>query len=132
MEFSIGRTVLEEICAHCRESYPREAVGALMGTGQEIIKAFRATNVEEGATRFRVAPSEVLSLEILSEELGLGVLGWYHSHPEVAAVPSPTDLEGAVPGWLMVIVSVEDRKCSEIRAWNLVNGEFEAVALREQ
>ena len=46
--------------------------------------------------------------------LALDVVGFYHSHPRGAAVPSRFDLEHAVPGYIHLIVAG-----TEARAWRL-------------
>ena len=58
----------------------------------------------------------------------LDVIGGYHSHPHSAPEPSPTDLERAFTGFLYVIAGPIGEGIG-VRAYRLVGGRFESVAL---
>ena len=47
------------------------------------------------------------------------VLGFFHSHPDVAAVPSDYDRNHAWPWFSYLIVSVQEGESEEARSWVL-------------
>jgi len=70
-------------------------------------------------TRFAVSPLEYLDVEDRAEARGLKLLGFWHSHPDHPARPSPTDRAYAWPGLLTVVVGVERGRPGEITAWEV-------------
>ena len=52
---------------------------------------------------------------------GLGVVGFYHSHPDAPARPSEFDREHAWVGYCYVIVSVVNGQPQEMRNWKLTD-----------
>ena len=61
---------------------------------------------EKSGIYFQVDPLELYRSEKLAEEKGYDVAGFYHSHPDCAAIPSTEDLEHMIPGMIYVIVSI--------------------------
>ena len=57
--------------------------------------------------------------EQYARERQLDVIGFYHSHPDVAAVPSVFDREHAWPTYSYLIVSVLQGEAVDIRSWEL-------------
>jgi len=86
-----------DIRRHGEETYPHECCGALVGAGNRVTATVALPNTtEEGPRRrFMVRPSDYRVAEQKAAELGGDLLGFYHSHPHSAAVPSPTDLAEA-------------------------------------
>ncbi len=70
--------------------------------------------------RFLITPKAMFQAERLARHERLDVLGVYHSHPNEAARPSEYDRDHAAwTTWSYVIVSVQEGKAAEIRAWKL-------------
>ena len=119
----ISRERLGEIFSHCIESYPYECCGLMIGEDngayRRVVEVVRAGNVHEGDRRVRymVDPISYLNAERRAEEKGLRVVGIYHSHPNVAAVPSKYDLDNSFPYYLYLIVSVSENGVREYRVW---------------
>jgi len=135
---------LDTIRRHARERAPAECCGALIGlltdrqpaaassptaTGDaaapaspgheddvHVARVLAAHNVAESRTRYEVAPEDIALAEAEAAEVGLEVVGWYHSHPSSPPVPSPTDLEAAWPWYTYLVV---DARSGEARAWRL-------------
>jgi proteasome lid subunit RPN8/RPN11 len=97
-----------EIRRHGEETYPHECCGALIGTGNRVTATVALPNTtEEGPRRrFMVRPSDYRVAEQKAGELGGGLLGFYHSHPDHPARPSQYDLEHAWPTFAYIIVAV--------------------------
>ena len=122
----ITRAVYDAIRAHGEEAFPAEACGALLDRfspgGSVVETAVRATNVLAGVenTCYRIDPAELVRIERDARRQGLGVAGFYHSHPNHAAQWSPTDLEEA--HWLgcsYVITAVTLGEASETNSFLL-------------
>jgi proteasome lid subunit RPN8/RPN11 len=100
----------EAIRRHGQETYPHECCGAIVGNGDRVVDVVPLPNTtEEGPRRrFLIRPSEYMLAERRAQEQGLELLGFYHSHPDHPARPSPTDLERAWPTFAYIIISVVD------------------------
>ena len=106
---------------HGQETYPHECCGALVGAGGQVAAAVPLPNTtEEGPRRrFLVRPSDYRLAEQRAAELGGGLLGFYHSHPDHPARPSQFDLDHAWPTFAYVIVSVQDGRGRDMTVWFL-------------
>jgi proteasome lid subunit RPN8/RPN11 len=111
-------------------AYPEESCGALIGPvagdfdrpGRRV----EATDLralgnawESGgrANRYQVEPAQLARLERELAGTGRGIVGWYHTHPDVPAWPSPFDLLRAWPCYSYLILSVVGKKTVEARSW---------------
>jgi proteasome lid subunit RPN8/RPN11 len=93
-----------------------EVCGALVGDRSTIKEVWPLTNRSLNARdRFFIPAEDVLRVQRAAEGRGFELLGFYHSHPRGAAVPSSTDLLQAVPGYIYLIVTNE----GDLRAWRL-------------
>ncbi len=76
-------------------------------------------DAEERRRRFLITPGEYMRVEREADELGLSLIGFYHSHPNAEARPSEFDREHAWPWFVYPIVEVRDGKATRMRAWQL-------------
>lgn len=123
----ISQNLLDEIHRHLEKTYPEEGVGFLFGEeGNETsVKALHpvpnAWQPEvERVRRYDVAPRDIIEADDKAEEMGLAIVGAYHSHPEHPNEPSETDRERAHPFFVYFITSVENGKAVSTRAWRLL------------
>ncbi len=124
---AIGRRERAAMEAHARETYPEECCGILLGSAGPGRKAVRSTiairNAEEDASRRRrytISPRDILEAEKEARRAGTEIVGFYHSHPDVPAVPSATDLREATwPALSYVIVCVRGGAIDGMRSWTL-------------
>ena len=132
------------IRSHGERAYPHECcgvlAGALGGDVRKVTEIHPLTNLREkenaakfieiatgesSANRYLIDPAEQMRVERDLTKRGLDALGFYHSHPNVAARPSKYDLDHAWPFYIYVIVSVrqgqpaEAGKSAEMTAWLL-------------
>jgi len=106
--------VLEQVLRHGEQAYPHECCGLLLGAMRgdsarvvSAIRRMRNANTESPRIRFDFDPREHLAAQREAREQGLEIVGFYHSHPDHPARPSPTDLERAAwPGYSYLIVSI--------------------------
>jgi proteasome lid subunit RPN8/RPN11 len=119
------RDVRDRLIAHAREEFPRECCGILLGRGEEIVEARRARNVASSpATRFVIDAKDHIDARRDGRARGLEILGFYHSHPHGAAVPSATDVaEAAYPGSVYAIIGLA-ADAPEVRVFEFADGNF--------
>lgn len=118
---------LAEIRGQVEAAYPREGCGVLLGEvaeGERIVhRADPAENRRpERPDRYLVDPRTLRRLQEAEAEGGPSILGFFHSHPDAAPVPSETDREHAWPWYVYLIVAVRKGVGGESRAWELVEG----------
>ncbi len=125
---TISQTLLNEIHRHLEETYPEEGVGFIFGSdGDETsVKALHpvpnAWQPEaERVRRYDVAPQDIIEADDQAEQMGLVIVGAYHSHPDHPNEPSETDRERAHPFFVYLITSVENGKAISTRAWRLLD-----------
>ena len=114
--------VVERIRQHGRESYPHECCGALLGHGEVVSEMLALPNTtDEGPRRrFLVRPADYRAAEDLARVRGEELIGFYHSHPDHPARPSPHDLAHATgPFFAYVILSVREGEPAELTSWRL-------------
>lgn len=117
---------IEQIKQHGERAYPEECGGLLLGAMEDGVRVIREVlpleNVRQDSRHNRVelSPLDYARAEREASKRGLGVWGYYHSHPNHPAVPSGFDLEHApFIEWSYLIVSVRDGKAKEVRAWTV-------------
>jgi len=134
----MSHDVAERIRRHGAETFPFECCGALLGrdssfaddTGsnqqfaeppREVVELFPLVNRRDDSprNRFAVTAEDVREAEKAALQLGLNVVGWYHSHPDHPARPSAFDREHAWPWYSYVIVSVMNGAPAEMTSWRL-------------
>jgi proteasome lid subunit RPN8/RPN11 len=97
----LTRAVYEAIRAHGEQTYPNECCGALLGLstqdGWNVVAAVEAGNIrtDSAHNRYQIAPLELVKIERDARRQGLGIAGFYHSHPDHPAQWSQTDLAEA-------------------------------------
>ena len=125
-------TLLKDIEAHALAAHPEECCGALIGDipedfGQgsadlKVAELRRLENAWENLNRtnkYQVSPESIAALEKEFAGKPRGILGFYHSHPDVPAWPSPFDLQRAWPSYAYLILSVTGGKITQRRVWLL-------------
>ncbi len=121
----IPSRIQEELGSLAEGQYPEEACGFLLGrTGlaaRSIHKVLRSVNRARGdrTVEFSLPPEAVRAAEEAAEWMGLSVLGFFHSHPDRAAVPSERDEIDAWLGYEYLITAVREGRARETRAYRL-------------
>jgi len=145
-----------ELVEHARTGDPDEVCGILGGRGGEVQRVFPVSNtadqVDADAGVFRdrstgvaaagrrpvhyyMDPRDQLRVYNELDDLGLDVVGYYHSHTHTEARPSPTDIRLATdlsPVYVLVSLTHEPN----VRAWRISkadpsdeNGELTEIPL---
>jgi proteasome lid subunit RPN8/RPN11 len=123
---------------HAQACYPNECCGILIGTegaGKRVASiAIACKNAYEGEQkdRFEIDPRDQIAAERKARELQLGVLGFFHSHPDEGAYFSQTDLKNHWPFYSNVVMSVRSRvvvdaKCFQVDVDQTASTEEELI-----
>ena len=121
----LAKHLEQEIRDHGARDYPHECCGAMLGTdtgaGRQVRSLFPLVNRRDDSprNRFSITPEDFRAAERAAAERGMGLIGWYHSHPDHPARPSEFDREHAWPWYSHVIVSVAAGAAQEITSWRL-------------
>lgn len=119
----VPNRLMNEINAHVEQAYPEEGAGFLIGEQGEVKEIVPLPNArEEGArhNRFIFTPEDYLQAELLADNLGLSLIGVFHSHPDSPNVPSEYDREWAQPFFSYIITRVDQGKAVNSRSWRLL------------
>jgi proteasome lid subunit RPN8/RPN11 len=122
--FRLEKHYIDDMIAHARREAPLECCGVLSGKDERALKLYQATNAEHSRYCYNIEPQELFRINQECEENGWQFLAIYHSHPDSAAYPSPTDIERASwPESLYLIVSLLRPENPEVRAFRIRDGE---------
>jgi proteasome lid subunit RPN8/RPN11 len=128
----LTKAVYDAIRVHGEETYPHECCGVLLGkstaAGWLVQAAVRAgnTRTDSAHNRYNIAPVELVKIEREARRQGLGIAGFYHSHPDHPAQWSPTDFAEA--HWLgcsYVITAVAQGKATVTNSFLLAGASEE-------
>ena len=130
MSLKLNRAVEEIAVKTCEKAFPEEGCGLLIGPiPDDFDKPGRALEVDEArplpngwdasakTNRYLIDPKVMARVEAELSGTGRGVVGFFHSHPQVPAWPSPFDLTMAMPCCSYWILQVRDGKAVDSRSW---------------
>jgi proteasome lid subunit RPN8/RPN11 len=117
----------EALRQHGEETYPHECCGVLLGRmeddGTRVVTSTARcgnTRTDSPQNRYNIDPRDQIRIQREGRERGEEIIGYYHSHPDHPARPSPTDLaEAHWPGYSYVITSVEKGKAAMTNSFEL-------------
>lgn len=119
---TITNELVEQIKSHVESAYPEEGAGFLLGGDGEVKEIFALPNAREDAARhnrYLITPEDYMKAEMKAAELGVDLIGVFHSHPDCPNVPSEFDREWAQPFFSYVITRVDEGKAVSHRSWKL-------------
>jgi len=98
---------LATLLAEAAAAAPEEACGLLLGAGSHVGAAIRTANVAPDPRRhFEIDPAALIAAHRAARAGEAEVVGYWHSHPNGRAGPSPVDRAGASgDGRVWVIVA---------------------------
>jgi proteasome lid subunit RPN8/RPN11 len=120
-------------------AYPDEGCGVLIGRfdGQRavVIDASSGTNTNtvRSRDRYLLDPADIVRADRDARGRGLDIVGFWHSHPDHPARPSPFDTDHAWVDYVYVIVNTTADGAGDLSGFTLVNegGPFEQLSLME-
>ncbi|MDQ3139041.1 MAG: M67 family metallopeptidase [Gemmatimonadota bacterium] len=124
MTLRLPGPLAEEIRRHGEAAYPAECCGALVGRiegeAKAVVRLAPAVNRRtDDPHRYLIAPDDLRRLEGETRAAGQEIVGFYHSHPDHPARPSPFDTEHAWPWYSYLIVRIERGRSAELASWLL-------------
>ena len=122
----ITRNVYNAAVAHARREAPLEACGYFAGTDGVVTEIYPLTNTDKSGEHYAMDPAEQFRVFKDMRNLGMELVGIYHSHAYAPAYPSARDRELAFyaeAGYL--IVSLIDPEKPEIRSFKIPEGKVE-------
>lgn len=137
----LPRSIADAIVAQARAESPNEACGIVIGSAQaedggEALRYEIGRNWVASPYRYELHPDDVRRLSLEADDAGHAFWAIVHSHVRAPAVPSATDVEGAIwPGSLHVLVSLAGDQADpltgtpSLRVWRIVDGAAHEVAL---
>ena len=104
MQIQIPRAVYEDLIHFCKEGFPSEVCGILIGkhnldnetdtTIRMITEFHPLVNLATDTHRkFLIDPEEWTNSWYTCQQQGNSIIGLFHSHPHTPAIPSKYDLE---------------------------------------
>jgi desampylase len=94
MILEVTSGVLAQLHAEALRAAPEECCGLLLGRAGRIEEVRRARNVATNRhIRFEIDPVALLAAHKAERAGGPRLIGYYHSHPNGACMPSATDRE---------------------------------------
>lgn len=125
---------------HGRRSWPEEACGLLIRRGAsdgcpaaaDAAIALRNAHPAPGRA-FAFDPAEWVETFCRIQADGHTVVGWYHTHPRTAPVPSLQDAVGAagLSGLTCWILSLRRPESPELRAYRVTAGRFDPLMVAQ-
>jgi proteasome lid subunit RPN8/RPN11 len=118
----ISTDLLDKITAHLEAAYPEEGAGFLLGAAGEVHEIVALPNAREDEARhnrYLITPEDYLKAEMKAAELGVDLIGVFHSHPDCPNEPSEFDREWAQPFFSYIISRVDNGKAVSHRSWVL-------------
>ncbi len=110
-------------------------IGEIRGDRAIVTEVRQARNVLKSPVRFQIDPIDFLKALEEAEDMGLDVIGFYHSHP-APPYPSLVDRKYMLlwPGKIWLIVSTLESSPSEpsVRAFISRTDEFEEMIIVEK
>lgn len=119
----ISNELTARMVEHLERAYPGEGAGFLLGTDgdvKEVLPLDNAREEEARHNRFLITPEEYLKAELKAADLGVDLIGVFHSHPDCPNVPSEYDREWAQPFFSYIITRVDNGKAVSHRSWKLI------------
>lgn len=119
---SLPKRLVEQIAAHVESAYPEEGAGFLLGSDGEVKQILALSNAREDEVRhnrYLITPEDYMKAELKAAELGVDLIGVFHSHPDCPNIPSEYDREWAQPFFSYLITRVDEGKAVSHRSWKL-------------
>jgi [CysO sulfur-carrier protein]-S-L-cysteine hydrolase len=127
----IGQDQYRTLVAHASAEYPNEACALLAGRDGMVERVYAVPNAEASPTFYVVEPKLLLRVMTEIDDLGLDLVGIFHSHVATEAYPSRTDIELAkYDRAAYLILSLADRDAPVLRAFRIRDGQVDEEPVR--
>lgn len=118
------------LAQHAQTESPQECCGVLAGQSGDVREIIPIKNVSPTPkVAFEMSPHELAQALTGLERRGLTLVGFYHSHPQTAPIPSGRDIaESHYPDAAYVIISLQGGTPA-LAAWRIGTGEIDRLEL---
>ncbi|MFH1779090.1 MAG: M67 family metallopeptidase [Candidatus Omnitrophota bacterium] len=121
----LEKDLLEKMLQQIKEEFPNEACGILAGREGRVEKVYKMSNTDKSPSTYFMDAKEQLLVMKQIRNLGLDMVGIYHSHVASTAYPSLHDVELAFyPEVSYVIVSYKDKDNSTVKSFKIKEGKI--------
>ena len=121
----IPQLIINDLFDHAKNGLPEEVCGYLAGTGRDVTRQFRLTNIDHSNEHFSFDPKEQFQVVREARKAGLEILANYHSHPETPARPSQEDIRLAYDTNISYVIVSLAAEIPDIKSFRIKNGEVE-------
>lgn len=131
MSIIIASGLIDGLWAQVAKSADQEICGLLLGQGKRVEQLLYTTNVAANPSReFEIEPAALIAAHRAMRSGGPVIIGYFHSHPTGAAIPSATDAAMAAPdGRYWLIAAQEEMTLWQAVPQGNVHGRFLPVPL---
>lgn len=127
----IKKDLLNILIKHCKKEFPDEACGILAGSSGKAERVYEMANVDKSPSSYFMDAKEQLKVMKEIRNLGLEMVGIYHSHVASQAYPSSHDVELAFyPDTSYIIISLKDKENPGIRSFRIEEGKIAEEEVR--
>lgn len=124
----IPRDMYQKMVVHAKKEAPLESCGIMGGHGQEALRFYPTPNLEQSPSRYSIPPQEMLRVLHELDQLGLDLIGLFHSHPLTEALPSAADVRLAYyPDAVYLILSLKHPDRPDLKGFHIRNGAISSV-----
>ena len=121
----ISNQLLDQITNHGKKTYPDESCGIMAGYFENdkriVKKVYESENLnkERSKDRYELNQKDFLMADRDSENLGMEIVGIYHSHPDHPSKASETDRQKAHQGYSYLITAIHQAEYFSRNSWVL-------------
>ncbi|MDP3732219.1 MAG: M67 family metallopeptidase [Candidatus Omnitrophota bacterium] len=120
---TLKKDLLEKMFRQIKKEFPNEACGILAGKDSQVNKVYEMNNTDKSPSTYFMDANEQLKVMKEIRNLGLEMIGIYHSHVASQAYPSAHDVEMAFyPEASYVIISLVDKNKPAVRSFKINEG----------
>ncbi len=126
LSITIKKTMMDNIYNHCKNEYPYECCGILIGDydSMSVKKVIMTKNANKKPDWFEIHPDDYQKAYDIADKESMDIIGFYHSHPDHVAEPSKRDKQriieiGIIYGMIFMIISVNKNGNVNPKSWVL-------------
>lgn len=131
MPVLLSSALHHQLLAEAAAAFPHECCGLLFGSPDRIDAVQSCANVADDPLRtFEIDPAALIAAERSARSGGALLIGYYHSHPNGRAEPSPRDARDAARDDRLWLIVADNRITAwQAKAHGALHGVFDPVEI---